>query len=113
MDRRNFIRGLLGIAGAAAAASVLAPSAEAAPLLDTLKDMDAGKVANPLANEADLPAEGAQESQFYFGGGRRVYRRPVYYRRPIYRRPVYYRPVRRARCVWVRNRFGGLVRRCF
>jgi len=108
MDRRIFIKSLLGVAGAAVAASAFAPRAEALPLLDELKDMDA-KGANPLkaaAPEADLPAEGATEAQYYYGPRRRHYRRRYY--RP-YRR--FYRPVRRCRTFV--NRWGRLVRRCW
>jgi hypothetical protein len=105
MDRRNFLLGILGVAGAAGATAAFMPKAEAAPLLDQLKGMDAGTVANPLADAADLPAEGAQETQFY-------YRRRGYYRRPfVYRRR--FAPVYRRRCTVFRNRWGQLVRRCF
>ncbi len=113
MNRRGFLTGLFGVAAATAAAAAFAPAAKAAQaesLLDTLQGMDAGTVENPLAaTDADLPAEGAQETQFYFGVRRRpVYRRAYY--RPIVRRRVVYR---RPRCVWVRNRFGRVIRRCY
>jgi hypothetical protein len=111
MHRRSFLTGLFGVAGAAAAGVAFTSSAEAAEktpnLLDTLQGMDAGKIENPLIDEADMPAEGAQEAQFYIRRRpvRRVYVRPVVRRRVIVRRP-------RQRCVWVRSR-GRLVRRCY
>lgn len=112
MHRRSFLTGLFGVAGAAAAGMAFTSSAEAAEktpnLLDTLQGMDAGKIENPLKDEADLPADGAQEAQFIRVHRRRPVRRvyrPVVRRRVIVRRP-------RQRCVWVRSR-GRLVRRCY
>jgi len=105
MDRRLFVKSMLGLAGAAAAASAFASRAEALPLLEELQSMDARGV-NPLKadNEADLPAPGATEAQYYYGPRRRYYRRH-YWGRPIYR------PYRRCRTFV--NRWGRLVRRCF
>ncbi len=104
MDRRLFLQSLLGVAGSGAALVALAPHAEAASLLDELAAMDA-QGTNPLAHspvqEADLPATGAEEAQYY-------------YRRRRARR--YYRPMRAARvrrCRTVYDRFGRLVRRCW
>jgi hypothetical protein len=110
MDRRNFLLGVLGAAGAVAATSALASKAEAAPLLDQLKAMDAGAAPNPLNDAADLPAEGAQETQFY-----RRRRGPVFVRRRpfVVRRRPFVRFVRPARCRWFRGPFGRLYRRCF
>ncbi len=106
MDRRIFIKSLLGVAGAVATVTALAPSAHALPLLDELQAMDA-KGVNPLnvaTSEADLPAEGATEAQYYYGPRRRYYRRRYY--RPVYRRPI-------RRCRSFVNRAGRLVRRCW
>lgn len=102
MDRRNFLKSLIGVAGAAAAASAFAGRAEALPLFDELKAMDA-KGVNPLKiaeNEADLPSAGATEAQYY--------RRRGYYGYRGYRRPVY-----RRRCRTFVNRWGRLVRQCW
>ncbi len=110
MDRRIFLKSLLGVAGAAAVAGVLSSQAEASPLLAELQAMDA-KGANPLQAApvaGDLPAEGATEAQYNYR------RRPMSrrrYVRPMYRRPMYRRPMRRCRTVV--NRFGRLVRRCW
>jgi hypothetical protein len=109
MDRRNFLKSMLGVAGAAAAASAFATRAEALPLFDELQAMDATGV-NSLKTaefEADLPAPGAVDSQYYYGprrGYRRRWVRPMY--RPMYRR-------RFRRCRTVVNRWGRLVRRCW
>lgn len=105
MDRRIFLKSMLGVAGAAAAASAFASRAEALPLFDELQAMDARGV-NPLktASEADLPAAGASEAQYYYG--------PRYgYRRRVWVRPVYRRRFRRCRTFV--NRWGRLVRRCW
>ncbi|HEY8580378.1 MAG TPA: hypothetical protein VIL72_10860 [Beijerinckiaceae bacterium] len=88
MDRRNFMRALFALGGAGVVASTIGGRAEAATLLDELKAME-------TAPQADLPAEGAADSQYY------------YYRR---RRPWRRRRVRR--CFWTRNRWGRPVRRC-
>lgn len=106
MDRRNFMKSLLGVAGAAAAVSAFAPRAQALPLLDELQAMDA-KGVNPLkaaASEADMPAPGATEAQYWYGPRRRYWGRPVYRRR-------FYGPVRRCRTFV--NRWGRVVRRCW
>ncbi|MDB5650757.1 MAG: hypothetical protein JWL62_2277 [Hyphomicrobiales bacterium] len=103
MDRRIFIQSLLGVAGTAVAATAFTSKAQALPLLDELKAMDAAGSPGTLVSgsEADLPAEGAIEAQYYYR--RRYYRPRAYYRpRPIYRR-----------CRTFVNRWGRLVRRCF
>ena len=104
MDRRIFLKSLLGVAGAAAAASAFAGRAEALPLLNELQPMDARGV-NPLkvADSADLPSEGATEAQYYYGPRRRGYYGYRGYRRPIYRR----------RCRTFVNRWGRVVRQCW
>jgi len=90
MDRRFFLRSLVAAAGAAALVPVLGleNEASAAPRAKTDVKPDVNSApADTL--DADAPAEGATESQFYY------YRRPrrYYYRRPryyYYRRPRYY-----------------------
>ena len=62
MDRRSFIRSMMLAGGAAITGMALLPqNAQAASLLDTLKDMDKTPPAVP---EADLPAVDAQPAQF-------------------------------------------------
>lgn len=96
MERRRFLKALLGVA-AVAAAPVLMYVDEARAEPASMANAPAETVA-----EADLPAANARES--YWVRRRRVYyRRPVrrvyYYRRP--RRVYYYRPRR----VYYRRRF--------
>ncbi len=94
MDRRSFIRSFLFAGAAVAAGAALLPAeAQAASLMDTLKDME-------RAPAPDLPAPDAQEAQ---RRGRRV----VVHRRVIVRRRAV---VRRRTCV---TRVGprGRVRR--
>jgi len=115
MNRRNFLTGLFSVAGAATALTALGPSAQAAEpqsLLDELMSMDAG---DEQAGEADLPAEGATETQIYVSTRPRVVRRPVVRRTTVVRRPVIrFTPSRpRTRCVWVRSRTGRMTRRCY
>jgi len=98
MDRRNFLRGMFGVAGAAAAFSLTGGKAEAASFFDELM-VEEGRtnLTSAAASAADLPAEAATEAQYY-------YVRP---RRRVVRR----RAVRR-RCWYARDRFGRLIRRC-
>jgi hypothetical protein len=105
MDRRFLLKSLLGLAGVGAIASLLAPSAQASPLLDELQALDAAR-SNPLmASESDLPAPGASDAQYYYGPP------PGYYRRRPRR---YYRPPPRVRrCRTFYDRWGRLVRRCW
>ena len=107
MDRRLFVKSLFGAAGAAWVATALAPRAHALPLLDELQAMDAAGT-SPLTevpiDPADLPAEGAIETQYYGPPRRRYYGHP--YNHP-YRRPV------RRRCRTYINRYGQRVRRCW
>jgi hypothetical protein len=105
MDRRIFLKSLLGVAGAAAAATAFAGRAEALPLFDELQAMDA-KGVNPLnvsESEADLPSAGATEAQYYYGPRRRGYYGYRGYGRPVYRR----------RCRTFVNRRGRVVRQCW
>jgi hypothetical protein len=105
MDRRFFLKSLLGVAGASAASALLAPKAQALPLFDELQAMDASG-SNPLATAAlaDLPAEGASEAQYYGPP-------PGYYRRRP--RRYYAPPPRVRRCRTFYDRWGRLVRRCW
>lgn len=112
MERRNFLKALLGVAGAATAVTILAPAAEAAPALTpdvvpaadaALADENAAKDVAELGKDEDLPE--ADQTQYYVV--RRRYYRPrrVYVRRRYYRpRRVYYvrrrRPVYRVRRVY-------------
>lgn len=111
MDRRLFVKSLFGAAGAAWIATALAPRAHALPLLDELQAMDEAGT-SPLMqtpiNPADLPAEGAIETQYYGPPRHRTYGHPYY---PPYRQP-YHRPMRR-RCRTYINRQGRRVRRCW
>ena len=106
MDRRNLLRSMLALGGAAALVA-MPKSSEASSLFDELSAADA----NMQAPNADLPADGAQEVQMRqncrwrvdrFGRRVRVCTAPV---RP---RP---RP-RPRRCYWTRNRMGRRVQIC-
>ena len=106
MDRRLFLKSVLSLAGAGAAAALLAPEAQALPVLEELRALDA-KGSNPLmVSESDLPAQGAYEAQYYYA------QQPRYYRRRLRRtyRPL--APARVRRCRTVYDRSGRLVRRC-
>jgi hypothetical protein len=107
MDRRFFIKSVLSIAGAGAATALLAPEAQALPLLEELQALDATG-ANPLmASESDLPAQGASEAQYYYGQQpRRHRRRPRRYYSPL-------PPPRVRRCRTFYDRTGRLRRRCW
>lgn len=107
MDRRFFLKSVLSLAGAGAATALLAPEAQALPLLEELQALDATG-ANPLmASESDLPAQGASEAQYYYGQQPRYYRRrPRRYYRPL-------PPPRVRRCRTFYDRWGRLVRRCW
>ena len=93
MDRRNFLRGMFGVAGAAAAFSLTGGKAEAASFFDELMvEEGRANLASAAASAPDLPAEAATEAQYYYVRPRR-------------------RVVRR-RCWYARDRFGRLIRRC-
>lgn len=104
MDRRFFLRSLVAAAGAAALVPVLGLENEAMAAsrakAEVKPDLNTAP-AEPV--DADAPAEGATESQYFY------YRRPRYYYRPryVYRRPrYYYRPryvYRRPRYVYRRR----------
>lgn len=102
MNRRSFLGGLLAAGGAGAVLTAASGPAQAASLLDELKTFDA----KALAPEGDLPAEGAQDAQYYYGRPRRHYYRP----RPYYAPPRY---VRRRVCRRYVDAWGRWVRRCF
>ncbi len=91
MDRRLFLRNLLGLAGAAAGASLLIGSAEAkavAGLRPAEIPVTPGQAAE--AGLADAEEKAIQEAQYYYR--RRGYYRPRYFvRRRSYYRPRYYR----------------------
>jgi hypothetical protein len=86
MDRRAFV---LGIVGAAAAATVLSSTAEAAPLPVAKPEGDeAARLEADYKPEVDGTAN-AEDAQFYYYRPRR--RRVFYYRRRRFRRRVFYR----------------------
>ena len=108
MDRRAFVRGLFGVAAAAATVTALMPTeVEAAALPVTTPEApkaDTERTESDYRPDVDgVPS--TENVQYYYR--RRRYRRRVYYRRRIYRRrvyrrrrvyyrrPVYYRPVYR------------------
>jgi hypothetical protein len=103
MDRRAFVRGLFGVAAAAATVSVLMPTgAEAAVLPVATPEVpkaETERTESDYRPEVDgMPT--SENVQYYYR--RRRFRRRVYYRRRIYRRrrvyyrrPVYYRPIYR------------------
>jgi hypothetical protein len=98
MDRRNFLRGIFGATGAAAALALTGGKAEAASLFDELMVAEGrSDLTSAATPAADLPAEEAAESQYYYVRPRR---------RAVRRRVV------RRRCWYVRDRFGRLIRRC-
>jgi hypothetical protein len=109
MDRRLFVRGLFGLAAAAATVTILTPeTAEAAPLPVAKPGVDkteAERTESDYRPDADgLPI--TEKAQYYYRRRRRVFyrrrrvfyrrrrvfyrRRRVFYTRPIYRRRVYF-----------------------
>jgi hypothetical protein len=107
MDRRFFLKSVLTLAGAGAATALLAPEAEALPLLEELHAMEATGTNPLMVSESDLPALGASEAQYYYGQQpRRHRRRPRRYYRPL-------PPPRVRRCRTFYDRWGRLVRRCW
>lgn len=105
MDRRGFLLGLAGLAGAGAAASLMLSPAEAT-VLGQLRDLPpAGKpdaapqmdAADPTANElaAGMTPDGTPVDSVQYWHGPRPPRR------------------RRRVCGWRRDRWGRRVRRCW
>jgi hypothetical protein len=73
MNRRSFVRSLFLAGGAIATGAALLPrGAEAASVLDALKDIEAKA---PETLDPDLPAPGAQEAQVVVVRPRRRFRR--------------------------------------
>jgi hypothetical protein len=95
MDRRAFVRGLFGVAAAAATVTVLMPiEAEALPVATPeVPKAEAERTESDYRPEVDgVPS--TENVQYYYR--RRRFRRRVYYRRPrVYRRVYYRRPVYR------------------
>lgn len=102
MDRRHLLRSLVALGGAATALA-LPGTGQAAPLFDELERMEAK---SPVP-DADLPAEGARDSQWT---QRCTWRTDRYGRRVRICRPVA-RP-RPRRCWWTRDRWGRRIRVC-
>ena len=120
MDRRAVLLGFSTLFAAAGVACVTRP-AEALPLIDQLRGLDAapGPTTPAVADEAEAADARASVERVYWR--RRVYRRRVYYRRRyavrryyrpryVYRRPVYWGP--RRHCRWIRT-WRGWARRCW
>ena len=63
MDRRFFLKSILCFAGAGATTALLAPEAQALPLLEELQALDATGANTLKVSESDLPAQGASEAQ--------------------------------------------------
>jgi hypothetical protein len=94
MDRRAFVLGILGVAGAATVLVGAAGEAEAAPL--QVANPVAGDEANRLESDYRPEVDGeakTEDAQFvyYYRPRRVVYRRRYYRPRRVY----YYRPRRR------------------
>jgi hypothetical protein len=107
MDRRFFLKSILCFAGAGATTALLAPEAQALPLLEELQALDATGANTLKVSESDLPAQGASEAQYYYGQQPRYYRRhPRRYYRPL-------PPPRVRRCRTFYDRWGRLRRRCW
>lgn len=91
MDRRSFVRSMFLACGAVVTGAALLPrEAQAASLLDTLKEMEAPVTEGPLAKvlDPDMPAPGAQEAQVVVVRRRRRGRVVVVRRRARARRCV-------------------------
>ena len=102
MDRRNLLRSLFALGGAATVLAI-PTSGQAASLFDELNAMDA----KALTPEADLPAEGAEDAQWVQQCTWRIdrYGRRVRVCRRVRRR-------RPRRCWWTRDRRGRRIRVC-
>ena len=89
MDRRDFLKSLFGVVGVAAAASVLAPAAEAFPLVAKPATPDGGAPEPAVATPEDI-----EKAEIEQAGWRRYRRRRRYFRR-YWRRRRYFRRYRR------------------
>ncbi len=106
MDRRNLLRSMLALGGAAALVA-MPKSSEAASLLEELERADA----SALVPDADLPAEGAAEAQW----ARRCRWRVDRFGRRVQVCTAPARPFPRPRprrCWWTRDRWGRRVQVC-
>ena len=85
MERRFFLKSLLGLAGAVVVGAATGPEAHAMPIAQTgnLEPKVAPEAA--MATEKDLAEVQTEKAQYYY------YRRP----RRVYVRRYYYRPRRR------------------
>lgn len=108
MDRRNLLRSIFALGGAATVL-VMPKSSQAASLFDELEQMEA----KALTQDADLPAEGAEDAQYYRGRRRCWWTRDRWGRRVrvCRRAPPPWRR-RRRRCWWTRDRWGRRIRVC-
>ncbi len=90
MDRRSFVRGVLGLGAAAAVVTLLPEQAEAARLpVPALAPVDeAARAEADFRPEVDGVAE-PEKAQYYYYPRRR--RRVIYRRRRLYRRRRVYR----------------------
>lgn len=107
MDRRNLLRSIFALGGAATVLA-LPRSSEAATLFDQLETMDA----KTLVPDADLPAEGAADAQWGPAYGARCrWRIDRFGRRVRVCTAPPMRP-RPRRCWWTVDRWGRRVRVC-
>jgi hypothetical protein len=97
MDRRSFVRGVLGLGAATAVVAMLPAAAEAAPLpVPPLATPDeAARAEADFRPDVDGGAEPEKAQYYYYPRRRRrvIYRRRRFYRRRrvVYRRRRYYR----------------------
>jgi len=110
MDRRNLLRSLFALGGAATVLAI-PKSSEAASLFDELGAMDA----KTLVPDADLPAAGAEDAQWAgppAWGRRCTWRIDRWGRRVRICRGGPVAPMRPRRCWWTVDRWGRRVRIC-
>ena len=79
MDRRSFLNGLLGIAGAAATAGLLIPQAEATPL-DQLRKLPALPADDEPTDTVGETPDGTEVVDVQYWRRRRYWRRRSYWR---------------------------------
>jgi hypothetical protein len=97
MDRRSFVRGVLGLGAAAAVVTLVPEQAEAVtlPVPPLAKADEAARAEADFRPEVDGAAEREKAQYYYYPRRRRrvIYRRRRFYRRRrvIYRRRRYYR----------------------